>query len=324
MHYNKYEWQLSFNNDGVDAQCIVNPESTGAHVIDQIPISDDPKISWPNAQEEAKSILRMKCTRDILQTEWNDIQAACYAISNHKWLDQKLIDAVKRRWPNELVAEQWLILGAMVVNYSTYRKWIEKLLPVTETSLINAWHTWPGEQENQVLAALSHLVSISDCSTEKAYVLPDANDTFYEFNGYRLLQVYIPRVAGGVDLWEIWQSKQQFIIRHSIKNGWIESLTPIQKSLNAIDVLTYMEEQLNIHSKHPQINERIEALTKIATAVKLDVNTILSKLWTSDELAKHILITALYPNKTSDWYNDIKQSQTAFDAIVRIKELDHN
>lgn len=324
MHYNKYEWQLSFNNDGVDAQCIMNPESADAHVVDQIPISDDPKISWPAAQEEAKSILRMKCTRDILQTGWNDIQAACYAISNQKWLDQKLVDAVKRRWPTESVAEQWLILGAMVVNYSTYRKWIEKLLPAADTNLVNAWHTWPGEQDHQILAALSYLVSISDCSAEKAYVLPDSNNTYYEFTGSRLAQVYIPRLAGGVDQWEIWKNKQTFIIRHSIKNGWIESLTPIQKNLNAIDVLTYMEKQLHIHSKHPQINERIDALAKIATAVQLDVNTILSKLWTSDEDAKITLITSLYPDKTLDWYNDIKQAPTAFDAIVRIKELDQS
>lgn len=324
MYYNKYEWQLTFNTDGVDAECVKNPDSDNASVIEHLPISDDPKISWPAAQEEAKSILRMKCTRDILKTTWDDLQAAIYAVSNQKWLDSKMIDAARRRWPSSKLAEQWLILGAIAVNNTTYKKLLEKLLsPTEDLETYRVWHNLPGDLSVQLATGVSYLYSLTENKENKFYVLPDVNK-LYSFNGYCLNKTVWKKPSGEDDVWEIWAADGKFLIRNALRNGLMETRFPLKKSLSAIDVVTSLEENWHIHSRHAKLKERIETLASVAKLVGLDNYTILSKLWNSDVASVSGLLKVLYPEKDQAWLENITIQKTAFEAITAIKELDQS
>lgn len=322
MIHNRYEWQLVFNKDGIDAECVRNPGTADASVIEHLPISDDPKMSWPQAQEEAKSILRMKCTRDMLKTTWDDLQAAIYAVSNLKWLDNKMLDAAKRRWPDGKLAEQWLILGAMAINQSTYKKLMDKIIsPIEDRELYKVWYNWPGDGALMLSSGLSYIMSQSEHTENKTYVIPDANN-LYVLNGSCISKTVWKKASGEDDIWEIWASSGKYVIRNSIRNGLMETRVPLKKDLSAIEVITTLEEAWHIHARISKLKDKLEAIANIAKTVGLDNNTILSKLWNDDTATVISLLKVLYSDKDQAWLETVALNKTAFEAITAIKELD--
>ena len=321
----KYEWQLMFNNDGIDAQCIVrNPDGTNK-IIETLPISDDPKIDWVAAQEEAKIILRMKCTRDLVKKSWSDVQAATYAILNQKWLEPKIIESAKRRWPDQKLAEQWLILGAMLVNNTSYKQWIEKLLPnVEDKDLRSIWKDWPGSDEVKISNALSYLLYISNTSEQGVYCIPEYNHALLTFEGKKLSTTVFNKPSGGEEIWEIWKTEDKYLVRQSFRNGVLETRSPLVKNLNSLEVLSTLEDKWRIHSKHPKLNERILQLATLAQLLNIDRYTILSKLWTTDVNIAHAVLKALYPEKDDAWIDTIMINKTPYEAISAIKELEQS
>ncbi len=322
MEHNRYEWQLSFDTDGVEAKCVLNPDSPDEQIIDSLPISDDPKMSWPQAQEEAKSVLRLKCTRDIINNEWDDLQAAMYAISNQKWLEHKILDAAKRRWPDDKIAEQWLILGALAVNNSTYKKWVDKLMPSQEEPLLHkAWITWPGELQNQILYSLNYLINITNCSNIRTYSLPDIS-VLYTFKGNRLISFEWKKVSGDHEIWEIWQTENTYIIRSLTQNGWIYSRAPLKKNLSAEETIDILIKSWQLNIKNPKLTDKLKALVKVASILKLDQKTLIKHIVQVDEKIIEVLIKILYPDKSIAWYETIALNKNAEDLLNAIKELD--
>lgn len=101
-----YTWHIKIESE-VRAVC-----KNDTHVLHDIVISDHPTTE-EEAKEQSKTIVKMRALKDVLNLDWSADEAAKYAIANAAWLDNKLLDAARKRWgAADYLAEQWLLVGA--------------------------------------------------------------------------------------------------------------------------------------------------------------------------------------------------------------------
>lgn len=101
-----YTWHIQIESE-VHAVC-----KNDQHVLHDIVISDHPTTE-EEAKEQAKTIVKMRALKDVLNMAWSADEAAQYAIANAAWLDNKLLDSARKRWgAADYLAEKWLLAGA--------------------------------------------------------------------------------------------------------------------------------------------------------------------------------------------------------------------
>ena len=86
-----FVWSLQIDSD-TQAIC-----SRNGVILHALPISDHP-LEPKEAHEQAKILIKMRALKDVLNPEWSDIEAAQYAVANRIWLDNKFLDAARKRW----------------------------------------------------------------------------------------------------------------------------------------------------------------------------------------------------------------------------------
>lgn len=101
-----YTWHIQIESE-VRAVC-----KDDTHVLHDLVISDHPTTE-EEAREQAKTIVKMRALKDVLNLSWSADEAAQYAIANAVWLDNKLLDSARKRWgAADYLAEKWLLVGA--------------------------------------------------------------------------------------------------------------------------------------------------------------------------------------------------------------------
>ena len=107
-----YTWHIQIESE-VRAVC-----KNDTHVLHDIVISDHPTTE-EEAKEQAKTIVKMRALKDVLNLTWSADEAAQYAISNASWLENKLLDSARKRWgAADYLAEKWLLVGAYLAKKS--------------------------------------------------------------------------------------------------------------------------------------------------------------------------------------------------------------
>ena len=107
-----YTWRIEIDSE-VHAVC--RDES---HVLHDLVINDH-TTTEEEARAQAKTIVKMRALKDVLNPNWSADEAATYAIANADWLDNKLLDAARKRWGSaNYVAEKWLLVGAFLTQTS--------------------------------------------------------------------------------------------------------------------------------------------------------------------------------------------------------------
>ena len=105
-----FVWSLQIDSD-TQAIC-----SRNGVILHALPISDHP-LEPKEAHAQAKILIKMRALKDVLNPEWSDIEAAQYAVANRIWLDNKFLDAARKRWGSaHYLTERWLLLGAYDTN----------------------------------------------------------------------------------------------------------------------------------------------------------------------------------------------------------------
>ena len=107
-----YTWHIQIDSE-VHAVC-----KNDEHVLHDLVISDHPTTE-EEAKEQAKTIVKMRALKDVLNLAWSADEAAQYAIANAAWLDNKLLDSARKRWgAADYLAEKWLLVGAYLEKKS--------------------------------------------------------------------------------------------------------------------------------------------------------------------------------------------------------------
>ena len=105
-----FVWSLLVRND---TQAICMRDGVLLHTI---AISDQ-ALDEHEAYVLAKTLIKMKAMKDVLNPEWSDFDAAQYAVANRVWLDNKFLDSARKRWGSaHYLMEKWLLLGAYKIN----------------------------------------------------------------------------------------------------------------------------------------------------------------------------------------------------------------
>lgn len=115
MYYSNemtYKWTIEIASD-VRALC-----KSGNRVLHNLVINDTP-VSEEESEALAKTIIKMRALKDVLNLDWSSAEAAQYAVANAYWLDNKMLDAARKRWgAADYCAEKWLLAGAYLENQS--------------------------------------------------------------------------------------------------------------------------------------------------------------------------------------------------------------
>ena len=119
-----YTWHIQIDSE-VHAVC-----KNDTQVLHDLVINDQPTPE-EEAKEQAKTIVKMRALKDVLNPAWAANQAAQYAIANAVWLDNKLLDSARKRWgAADYLAEKWLLVGAYLEK-KNIQQWAASL-SVTE------------------------------------------------------------------------------------------------------------------------------------------------------------------------------------------------
>ena len=120
-----YTWHIQIESE-VHAVC-----KNDTHVLHDLVISDHPTTE-EEAKEQAKTIVKMRALKDVLNLAWSADEAAQYAIANAAWLENKLLDSARKRWgAADFLAEKWLLVGAYL-GKKNVSQWASNL-SVSET-----------------------------------------------------------------------------------------------------------------------------------------------------------------------------------------------
>lgn len=255
------------------------------------------------AQEDAKPLIRMQCLHDMLRPDWSDVEIAMYIVHNHKWLDGKLLTAARRRWGSEgQMAEQWLMLGVMIMQPAAQAAWAEKLLPGA-SALLRQWEAWPGANHDERIAnAVSWLIHFTDCTTERLYTVPstplDRNGLWHSGVGLRLAKRSWPREKGSIESWEIWSLGGVFVTRRVE----VKQLTEKHDALLINETLEEVLDNLSHTWHNPawNLSLKVEALAHLGIELGVDLEHITSIFWGRDTGINAFFIQLLFPKLPVD------------------------
>lgn len=163
-----YTWHIQIKSE-VRALC-----KDGDAVLHDLVINEQPTTE-EEAKAQAKTLLKMRALKDVLNPDWSAEEAARYAIVNSFWLDNKLLDAARKRWSAaEYKAEKWLLAGAYLENKNV-KQWAGTL------SVENELSTYIAQFDNDIHAfgAINQLVVQSPNNECKRHGLIKNNEWVY-------------------------------------------------------------------------------------------------------------------------------------------------
>jgi hypothetical protein len=299
MH-NLYEWKIEMTAQGADAVCRARGLLTD---VQRLSISDQPGIAWLAAQEDARPLIRMQCLHDVTRSDWSDVEVAMYIVHNQKWLDGKLLVAARRRWGSDRqLAEQWLMLGVMIMQPAALAAWADKLLPGA-SALLEQWKTWPGtSQDEKIGGAVSWLLHFTDCTTDRLYALPSTSmDQFGLWRvgrGRRLAKNTWPRDKGAIESWEIWAIEGAFVTRRVEIKQLTEKHDTLRVNASLEDVIDNLSH--GWHNPAWNLSLKVEALTKLGVELGVDIEHIAQLFWGRDTGINAFFIEMAFPQLGRD------------------------